>query len=561
MTRSIADKLLRFGKLPTAVCFGVAVGVCAGGFLRKHTNVHVADISLATNQANAVASATAKAGRFLLRPSSVSAKLEHDLSMSADVTRWLYWFEALEKAQPADLPRLVQLAGKNLNLVRLLASRFAEIYPRETFDLLVANCRNGDRNLAQEFAWRFLREWTKRDPDAVITALNETKNFGDRDSWRSDVAASIFDVDPELGLKQMWEWHIDHHGPNLEKVEKWAAADPRRAAEITLRYPAGYAAQTVMETIAKQWAKSDPAAALSFASAISGNLGSTLANTVLLAWAEGDLNASADWLSHSNPATLNKLAPQFLQVWAKSDAEAALSWAEMNLKGSALSKATASVVRGVAEQDVSKAAEIVLSLEPSDARAEAAMAVAQKWMPRWGDEPQKVTPPGLTNWMRQLDAEAVQRTLKETRFHGWAEVDPKGAASFLEDPELRGVPWGAYYEMAVVLAQREPSEALAWAERLPADQRLGAGAVAFSQWHQAQPGPAMAWLNSLPAGDARRQLFFENTIRWMAWDSQGAEKINGLNEADQATARRVIQNMEFRNEEQRAQLLAKIVAR
>src|SRR3954470_11023018 len=308
MNRSVSHKLLRFGKILAALCFGVAAGVCIGGFLRKHTNFHIADVSLATNQANVVGVSTTNARISKLRTSSVPAKLEHDLSMSADVTRWLYWFEALEKALPTDLPRLIQLAGKNLNLVRLLASRFAEIYPRETFDLLVADCRNADRNLAQEFAWRFLREWTKRDPHAVITALNETKNFGDRDYWRSDVAASIFDVDPELGLKQMWEWHIDHHGPGLEKVEQWAATDPRHAAEITLKYPAGYAAVTVMETIAKQWAKSDPAAALSFASATGGNLGSTLANTVLLAWAERDLNASADWLSHSNQETLKTLA-------------------------------------------------------------------------------------------------------------------------------------------------------------------------------------------------------------------------------------------------------------
>jgi hypothetical protein len=160
--------------------------------------------------------------------------------------------------------------------------------------------------------------------------------------------------------------------------------------------------------------------------------------------------------------------------------------------------------------------------------------------------------------MRQLDPDSMQRRLKEITFYGWVEVDPKGVAAFLEDTGLRGVPWAAYYQTALVLAQREPSDAVAWAERLPPDQRVGAGAAAFSQWQQAQPEPAMAWLNSLPAEDPRRQPFFENAIRWMAWDTQGAEKINRLSESDRAVARRVIQNMEFRNEEQRTQLLAKI---
>lgn len=559
MSRAYSRRLLQIGKLLAAIVFGAAAGLCLGRYLHKHTNIKTAAIISSTNQTNALAALKTKGRLSATRIDAVAAKLETDLSMSADVTRWLYWFEALETAKPADLPRLVHLAGKNLNLIRLLASRFAELYPRETFDLLIANSRNGDNTLAQEFGWRFCREWTKRDPHAVIAALNTTRNFGQRDHWRTDVAASIFDVDPELGLKQMSEWRINHHSPDLKNVEKWAAADPRHAAEVTLQYPDCFAAQGVMDTIGKQWAKNDPAAALNFAATSRGGLASTLANIVLMDWAGRDLNASAEWLSHTDPATLTKLAPQFVQAWAKTDAEAALSWTESNLKGSALAQATGAAIKGVAEKDITKAAQMVLSLEPSLGRAEAAVAVAHQWMPRtWDDNSQKTTPPDLTKWMRQLDRDSVQRVFKDISFHGWVEVDPQAVATFLQDRELQGVPWSTYYETAVTLAQREPSDAIAWADRLPPDQRIGAGAVAFSQWQQAQPEPAMAWLNSLPADDPRRQPFFESAIRWMAWDTQGAEKISQLNERDQAIARRVIQNMEFRDEQLRSQLLAKI---
>lgn len=559
MSQPSSRRLLQIGKIFVAIGFGAAAGLSLGRYLHKHRNLQTASIYSSTNQTNPPAALKTKVRPSATRIDVVAAKLENDLSMSADVTRWLYWFEALEKAKPADLPRLIHLAGKNLNLIRLLASRFAELYPRDTFDLLVANSRNGDNTLAQEFAWRFCREWTKRDPHAVIAALNATRNFGQRDSWRTDVAASIFDVDPELGLKQMSEWRINHHSPNLENVEKWAAADPRHAAEITLQYPDCFAAQGVMNAIGKQWAKHDPAAALNYAVSARGGLASTLANTVLMDWAEHDLNASADWLAHTDPATLTKLAPQFVQSWAKTDPEAALSWTDSNLKGAALAQATAAALRGVADKDVSKAAQMVLSLEPSLGRAEAAVAVAHQWMPRtWDDNSQKTTPPELTKWMRQLDPDSMQRVFKDIGFHGWAELDPKGVAAFLQDSELQGVPWSAYYETAVTLVQREPSDAIAWADRLPPDQRIGAGAIAFSQWQQAQPEQAMAWLNSLPTDDPRRQPFFESAIRWMAWDTQGAEKISQLSEKDQAIARRVIQNMEFRDEQLRSQLLAKI---
>src|SRR5205809_499743 len=46
--------------------------------------------------------------------SPLTTKLERDVSMSSGVTRWLYWLEAIEKAVPADFPRLLQLAQGNV---------------------------------------------------------------------------------------------------------------------------------------------------------------------------------------------------------------------------------------------------------------------------------------------------------------------------------------------------------------------------------------------------------------------------------------------------------------
>src|SRR5882672_3609176 len=66
--------------------------------------------------------------------SPLATQLERDLSMSSGVTRWLYWLEAIEKAAPADFPRLLRLAQGNPAAVRLVEARWIEAAPRHLFN-------------------------------------------------------------------------------------------------------------------------------------------------------------------------------------------------------------------------------------------------------------------------------------------------------------------------------------------------------------------------------------------------------------------------------------------
>src|SRR5262245_43985704 len=68
--------------------------------------------------------------------SPLATKLARDLSLSSGVTRWLYWLEALDKAQPADFPRLVRLAQTNDTALRFVTARWIEIAPRHMFDTI-----------------------------------------------------------------------------------------------------------------------------------------------------------------------------------------------------------------------------------------------------------------------------------------------------------------------------------------------------------------------------------------------------------------------------------------
>ena len=110
---------------------------------------------------------------------------------------------------------------------------------------------------------------------------------------------------PERGLQLMSEWNVENHGPRMTGVKKWAAANPRHAAEFAMANPAGHASRMVMETVGVEWARTAPAAALEFAAGKRGELGSILAGSVLKAWTDRNLTEATDWLSKTDAATRN----------------------------------------------------------------------------------------------------------------------------------------------------------------------------------------------------------------------------------------------------------------
>lgn len=483
--------------------------------------------------------------------SPLATKLERDLSMSSGVTRWLYWMEALEKAAPADFPRLARLAQGNSTALRFVAARWVEVNPRHLFDTLVAASKDRSGLHAEELAIVLFDEWPKRDADGAIAALSATNEFAGSAKWRWRVATAIIEKDVERGLRLLSEWHIDNYGPRLTAVAKWAAADPRHAAEFALQHPAGYVTDLTMEIIGKQWAKVEPGRALEFAATQPGKPGSALATAVLKQWASQDLSEAGNWLASADAHTRNRLGPTFVEAWAKQDAQGALTWCEENLAGSSLAQAVAGVMKGAAARNVGGAAKLVAAMEPSPARAEAAVEVAQKWFPGYSSD--KPVKPATLAWLASLDADSAKRVLDEIHWR-WAESDPKSLADFLASSSSQVAPTHIYSALARQMARKNPAEALEWASGLSADRALSAGSEAFSEWRFSQPEAAMKWLNALPSADTRRQPFLESAIRFLAYDTQAAEQLAQLPAAERATARGVIATMTL-PEERRARLL------
>lgn len=441
--------------------------------------------------------------------SPLATQLERDLNLSSGVTRRLYWLEGVERASRSDLSRLARLAHGDATATRLLASRWVELDVRHLFDTLAAT--TDQRGFpANELAEVLFEEWPRRDPDAAIAALSGTNGFGTRDTWRLHVASLLVEKDPERGLRALSSWRIDNFSPRMSGVAKWAAADPRHAAEFALAHPVGYASPLVMEAIGREWAKADPVRAMEFASSKPGELRSALANNVLKTWAGQNLRDAAGWLAVADTSTRHRLGAAFVEAWAMHDANGALAWCEANLSDASLAQAVGGVVKSAAQNDVTGAAGFVTAMQPSPARAEAAAAVARQWFP--GSLSGKPVPPAAIAWMAGLDPDSARRALEQIQWR-WSICDPKSMAEFLATTSSEKVPISADTTLARNLARQSPAEALAWASRLPAGRGLAAGGEAFAEWRRAQPESAMQWLNGLPSSDPRREPFLTLAIR------------------------------------------------
>ncbi|MDB6055318.1 MAG: hypothetical protein JWN25_2841 [Verrucomicrobiales bacterium] len=468
--------------------------------------------------------------------SPLATKLARDLSLSSGVTHWLQWMDALENANLSDFPRLVQLAKGNPTLLKVLSARWIEKNPRNLYDTLLAS---GDA-MPKSMAYDLFAEWPKRDLEGVIAALSATNSLN---GWRMGVAGDIVDIDVERGLGLMMDWHIENFTPRLTKVASWAATDARHAAEFAMSHPAGFASSEIMKVIGNEWAKQDPAAAMEFAASHPGNLSSALAESVLKEWSKNNLNDASKWLGATDATTRNRLSSSFVESWARQDASAAMSWSEQSLTGNALARAVGAVVKSVGEKNIQAGAALVAEMTPSIARAEAASAIANKWIPQdfFSSEKQPI-PNEAIAWLKTLDSDSTKRALENTYWR-WTELDPKGLANFISGLSPDAIPEGIYNTLARSLARQNPKAAMEWTQKLPEANAAQASTEAFSEWRNSQPAAAMKWLAALPDSDTQKSIYYQRVISNLSYDPLGAEQLASWTPSEKATAQPLVEQL------------------
>jgi hypothetical protein len=499
------------------------------------------------NLADAAPSLQHEPGKSQKRPgarlqdnSTPATELERHLSTASGATRWLYWMEALEKAQLADFPRLARLAEKDPTAARLLAERWIELDPRHLFDTIAAASKRGVMFPHFEAIEMLFREWPRRDPEGLITALNQDRGL--RDRWGFQVADIIMRTDVERGLRLFREWHIVGFGPRMNGVAPWAAKDPRHAAEFIFQNPLDSISSSAIAIVGNEWAKQDPNSALEFAAAQPGELGTVLGGSAMKEWTKRDFHSAGSWLAAAAPQSRSRFSSSFVEAWAKEDAPGALAWCEQHLTGTSLAASVTGAVKGLAATDIGRAKALVADMQPSHARAEAAVVVARDLFPKnFSNESMN---PQTVAWLASLDSDAATRVLRETDLRWkWIESDPQSMALFLSSlPNDKGLD-RADTDLAREMARKNPGAAMEWASTLPGERRLSAGAAAFSHWFGAQPSEGSQWLRALPPDDPRREPFFENAIRSLAYELRAADVIATMPPSERHAARGIIEKM------------------
>jgi hypothetical protein len=448
-----------------------------------------------------------------------AAELSAELARRTGAMRWLYLLGAADKATPADMPRLLRAAHGVPGAMRMLAARWADMDPGHMFSTLSAEYQRKPEggSLSEDYDLRSIlfEEWAKKDPEAAIAALKDLKALPGVSSERTSMANRMMKSDPARGLQLMTEWSITNYLPSMSGIAKWAARDPRAAAEAAFAAETGHASDGLMKEIGKAWAGSDPAAALAFASEKRGLHGIQLAQAVMSDWATRDLKAA---LAHVNSQEESlakaKLGVPLVQAWAKTDPQAALLWAHENLKGEGRAAAAGSIVKTMAVNDINTAAEFVAGLEPGGGKNRAVYELMETWLSR----EKKEDVAAALAWMGALpDAEMRRQAMESSSwrlFHSGAEE----TVAFLATPQGASSPQQIFDQAGRHLAKKNPESAMQWAAALPPDRRSSAQTSVLTEWIGSRPDAALTWVRNLPAGEGRRESITAVTAN-LAWQS------------------------------------------
>ncbi|MDG2400553.1 MAG: sigma-70 family RNA polymerase sigma factor [Akkermansiaceae bacterium] len=303
-----------------------------------------------------------------------------------------------------------------------------------------------------------LTRWAKADPEAAFSSL-DTANFS---------------------LER---------GHSLSILSALAALDPKRAANW-LTSPANTRAyypivgHVLSGTIAKEWARQDPRAALEWAQTLADQQQAGAYSGVLGTIAATDPQKAATLaLGLKAGDARNDILAEIAQSWARYSPVKALAWT-LTLPPEARGHATSRALESWSKTHPEKAAQYL----DENPNPEHLKLIANQWSKR--------DPEGTANWIASK-TESPQRNsaLADTLWH-WTTQTPKAATAWIE-----GLPAGnsrdqAIAGLAVAAVEFDPRSALEWALKISAPSlRNDLSRHTFKAWSRSSPKIAQQWAN------------------------------------------------------------------
>lgn len=300
--------------------------------------------------------------------------------------------------------------------------------------------------------------WAARDAEAVLAWGEKFTDSADRTIAMEAALAGLARQSPQRAIALAQE---KLGGASLQQailafVPRLIESDPVVAAQVVAALPSGETKMLVAAEVARTVGVTAPRQALTWADALADAAARQVARRAALeAWALNDpVSASLYVAAMPTDAAQVAAAEQVARVLGGKSPAQAVAWVQTLPSVDARQAAAIYTASSWAQSDPSGAAHWASNLVVSEGRVAALRGV-------------------LSHWVRS-DAAATQTFVASLS----SDLQPAAAAA-----------------IAPQLAQRDPADALVWAQALSAPlARDEATLAAYTRWKQNAPAAAEAWL-------------------------------------------------------------------
>lgn len=370
-----------------------------------------------------------------------------------------------------------------LNRVQRLMSYVNGLSPKEMPDALVAlqeSAPQWDPHMKMAVGL-LLTRWASADSDAAFAYVEQMKNKDQARDATFSILRALASQDPQRAL----EW-MSNQGNDMAK-SSWM----------------GHA---LAGTIASEWVRQDPDAALAWANSLPKNQ------------RQGALGGALETIAASNPVEAaqrlleldpgeerEKAAGNIANLWAKRAPQEAMEWA-MTLEGEDRESAMSRALGGWASTEPAEAAAFINDIPAEERTDSQVREVGRRWA---SQEPSKAAE-WLTN---QPDSRGRTDAVGYALWH-WTNEDPGGAADWILEQPSGDFRDNGIASIAKATFEEDPSSAVTWAATIDNDkQREGAIERGVREWAKRDPNLAREWVqqnsNALSPEQAERLLNLE----------------------------------------------------
>ncbi len=286
-------------------------------------------------------------------------------------------------------------------------------------------------------------------------------------------------------------------------LQAWASKEPEVAAKYYTDNSRQFSMMGMMgggrgpmggggaSTIATEWARQDPTAALAWAGTLTGSEKGSAMSSVIGEIASSDPKKAAGLVAGMDAASQGSANDDIARKWGAQSFTAAEAWVR-TLPADQQAGAMASAIAGLSKDNPQLAAEKIAALPAGDDRNSAVSTLAQNWS--------KQDPQASAAWLlKQDDPTATSSAMREV-MPNWVNQDPAAALKFVNGQQPGEVRDSAASAYIMSNSKSAPADLVTLATTITDEgSRTRSLGMSTMRWIQEDPTAAQAYVASSDA--------------------------------------------------------------